>query len=56
LRDAGLDAFHPMVNLSTDELIQKQQEDGSWESEYGEEYSVGATIEALRVLKHYNLV
>jgi hypothetical protein len=56
LRDAGLDAYHPIVNLSTDELIQKQREDGSWESEYGDEYATAATIEALRVLKHYNVV
>jgi hypothetical protein len=56
LRDAGLDAYHPIVNLTTDELIQKQREDGSWESEYGDEYATAATIEALRVLKHYNVV
>ena len=56
LRDAGLTAYHPFVNLCTDELIQKQQEDGSWESEYGEDYYTNATIEALRVLKHYKVI
>ena len=56
LRDAGLHAYHPLVNLCTDELIQKQREDGSWESEYGEKYSTDATIEALRVLKFYKIV
>ena len=56
LRDAGLEAFHPFVNLCTDELMQKQQEDGSWASEYGEKYNTDATIEAIRVLKHYQVI
>jgi hypothetical protein len=56
LRDAGLEAYHPFVNLCIDELIQKQQEDGSWESEYGEKYATNATLEAIRVLMHYNVV
>ena len=56
LRDSGLEAYHPFVNLCTDELIQKQQEDGSWESEYGAKHATDATISALRVLKHYNVV
>ena len=56
LRDAKLPIENPFVNLCIDELIQKQQENGFWESEYGEEYTVGATIEALRVLKYYKVV
>jgi hypothetical protein len=56
LRDSGLEAYHPFVNLCTDVLIQKQQENGSWESEYGEKYATDAIIQALRGLKHYNVV
>ncbi len=56
LRDSGLDAYHPFVNLCIDELIQKQQNNGSWVSEYGEEFATDTTIGALRVLKHYNVV
>jgi hypothetical protein len=56
LRDAGLEAYHPFVNLCTDELMQKQREDGSWDSEYGEKYTTDATIEAIRVLKHYKVI
>jgi hypothetical protein len=56
LRDTGLGPYHPLVNLCIDELIQKQQDDGSWVSEYGEEHATGATLDALRVLKHYNVV
>jgi hypothetical protein len=56
LRDSGLAIDNPFVNLCIDELIQKQQVGGFWESEYGEEYSTSATIEALCVLKHYNVV
>lgn len=56
LKDSRLTAYHPFVNLCTDELIQKQQEDGSWESEYGAKHTTDATIGALRVLKHYKVV
>ena len=55
LRDAKLNAFHPLVNLCTDELNQKQHEDGSWESEYGDEYNTSATVDALRVMEHYKV-
>ena len=56
LRDVGLDAYHPFVNFCTDALIHKQRDDGSWESEYGEDYSVVATVDALRVLKYYKVI
>jgi hypothetical protein len=56
LRDSGLDAYHPFVNFCTDGLIHKQHEDGSWESEYGEDYTVNATVDALRVLKYYKVI
>lgn len=56
LRDVGLPIKHPFVNLCIDELIQKQQPAGNWDSEYGEEYATSTTIEAIRVLKHYKVV
>jgi hypothetical protein len=30
--------------------------DGSWASEDGEAYTVGATFQAVKALKHYNLL
>jgi len=53
LQDAGLPADHPLVARSLAALERKQRPDGSWESEDGEEHAVGATVEALRVLKGY---
>lgn len=56
LRDAGLPAHHPFVHRCLDELIKKQRPDGSWESEDGEEYAANATIEASRVIQHYDVI
>ena len=56
LQDAGLLADHPLVVRCVADLERKQRPDGSWESEDGEEYAVGATIDALRVLKGYGLI
>lgn len=56
LRDAGLPAQHPFVTRCLDELARKQRPDGGWDSEDGEKYAANATIEALRVLKHYGVV
>lgn len=36
-----------------DELVRKQRPDGSWDSEDGEAFATNASIEALRVIKHY---
>ncbi|RDE10691.1 MAG: hypothetical protein C4K49_12685 [Candidatus Thorarchaeota archaeon] len=55
-RDAGLLGDHPLVKRALDELARKQRPDGSWSSEGGEKFAVSATIEALRVLKHYGRV
>ena len=55
LRDAGLPVDYPFVGFCLDELVKKQRSNGSWESEDGEKYSANATIEALRVLKHYKV-
>lgn len=56
LRDAGLSSSHSLVSRCLDELVKKQRADGSWESEDGETYAANATVEALRVLKHYEVV
>jgi len=56
LRDANLPANHKLVIDCLNDLQGKQRSDGSWNSEDGEEYSVSATIEALGVLKEYNLI
>lgn len=57
LRDADLEASHPLVNRSIAALESKQQPDGSWQPEQGEEdYEVQATLEALRLLKDYGRV
>jgi hypothetical protein len=56
LRDARLPADCSFVGLCLDELVKKQRSDGSWESEDGEQFAANATIEALRVLKHYEVI
>jgi len=55
LRDAELPAHHPFVERCLDELVKKQRPDGSWDSEDGEAFAANATIEALRVIKHYGI-
>ena len=56
LRDANLSGNQPFVRRCLEELMKKQRPDGSWESEDGEQYVVNATIEALQILKHYEVV
>jgi len=56
LRDAGLPAHHHFVRRCLDELVKKQRLDGSWDSEDGEAFAANATIEALRVIKHYGVI
>lgn len=50
---AGLPADHPFVAQGLAVLLERQQADGSWASEDGQEYAVSATVQVLRVLKHY---
>lgn len=52
LQDAGLEADHPLVARSLDDLGRAQRSDGSWQPEpgEGEEHAVGATLAALREL------
>ncbi|MFX1602682.1 MAG: prenyltransferase/squalene oxidase repeat-containing protein [Promethearchaeota archaeon] len=56
LRDSGLKSDHQLVSRSLDALEKNQLVDGSWGSEDGDEYSVWATVDALRVLKDFGRV
>ena len=56
LSKAGLPKDHPFVEKSLAELLKRQKPDGSWSSEDGEWYTVGATIGAIKALKHYGLL
>jgi len=56
LRDSGLGADHQLVSRSLDVLEARQLSDGSWGSEDGEEYSVWATVDALRVLRDFRRI
>jgi hypothetical protein len=52
----GLPKAHPFVEAALAELCRRQSPDGRWSSEDGETHTVGATIEALKVLKHWGLL
>jgi squalene cyclase len=56
LSRAGLAQDHLLVARCLSELMQRQRPDGNWASEDGEGYAVGATIQAVKVLKHYGLL
>lgn len=57
LRDAALEASHPLVSRCITALESKQETDGSWQPEEGEEgYEVQAVLEALRLLKGYGRI
>jgi len=56
LHDAGIEATNNLVSECFIQLAKKQRLDGSWDSEDSEEYSVGATLEVLRVLKDYKVI
>jgi len=56
LRDSGLQAEHQLVSRSLEVLEEKQLSNGSWESEDGDDYSVWATVDAVRVLKDFERV
>lgn len=55
LGKAGLQGNHPFIKECLAELINRQRPNGSWSSEDGEAFAVGATIGALKVLKLYGL-
>lgn len=52
----GLLKDHPLIDGCLAELGRRQKSDGSWASEDGEDFAVGATIQALKVLKRYAVV
>lgn len=52
---AGLSKDTPLVGRCIDRVIGLQRQDGAWTSGDGEEYSVSTTINALRILKLYNV-
>ncbi len=56
LSAGGLPASHPLVDLGLRELATRQNLDGSWASEDGEAAAVGATIQALKVMKRYGIL
>lgn len=55
LNKAGLQESHPFTGKCLDELLSRRRSDGSWSSEDGEAFTVGATIGALKVLKLYGI-
>jgi len=56
LSRGGLADNHPFIEECLRELFRRQKSDGSWASEDGEASAVGATIQALKVLKRYGLL
>jgi hypothetical protein len=56
LRDCRLPADHELVEPLLAALTSRQQADGSWDSESGEQHAVDATIEVLRVLRDFGVV
>jgi hypothetical protein len=56
LSKGGLAKYDPFVRGCLEELFRRQKPDGSWASEDGEASAVGATIQALKVLKRYGLL
>jgi hypothetical protein len=56
LYDAHLETSHNLVKDCLKQIEHRQRPDGSWDSEDGEEYTAGATLEVLRVFKDYKVV
>jgi hypothetical protein len=52
---AGLPKVHPFVSDCLDELAQRQKLDGSWISEDGEEFTVQATLSAVKAFKTFGV-
>lgn len=51
----GISKDVPVVRKCIDRVIRLQRENGAWTSEDGEKYNVSTTINALRVLKTYDV-
>jgi len=56
LSRGGLPKNHSFIEGCLNELYGRQRSDGSWASEDGEAFAVGATIQVLKVMKRYNLL
>jgi hypothetical protein len=56
LGSAGLPRSHAFIESALAELLHRRAPDGSWISEDGEARDVVATIQVLRVLKHFGLL
>ena len=56
LSKGGLTKYDPFVKRCLDELLRRQKANGSWASEDGEDSAVGATLQAVKVLKRYGLI
>lgn len=56
LSRAGVSKEHPFVDRCLAELVHRQAADGSWSSEDGEAYAVGATIQMVKVLQRYGFL
>jgi len=52
---AGIPEENPVVKRCIEELVNSQQENGSWKSADGEEFTVSITINVLNVLKKYEV-
>lgn len=50
LSRAGVPKEHPFIDRCLTELVRRRATDGSWSSEDGDAYAVGATIQAVKVL------
>ncbi|MFZ0533296.1 MAG: prenyltransferase/squalene oxidase repeat-containing protein [Anaerolineales bacterium] len=56
LSAGGLPKSDPFVEGCLVELLRRQNSDGSWASGDGEAHAVGATIQALKALKRYDML
>jgi squalene cyclase len=56
LYTAGVPFSHSFVQQSLAELVNRQAQDGSWASEDGPEFAASATLEAIKVLKHFGVI
>jgi hypothetical protein len=56
LSRGGLPKNHPFIEECLDELFHRQKADGSWASEDGDAFAVGATIQVLKVFKRYGIL
>ena len=52
---AGITKENPVVKTCIEELVNSQQEDGSWISADGSQYTIPVTINAMNVLKKYRV-